>query len=115
MTLAFAPLKTSHCGIELARSFKAVLRDFGLLWKIMAITLDNAANNTTMLNNISSSADNSFNRDFHIRCFAHVVNLGAQDALKVIARDLVPLRKIIIARGVPEKLDEINSNSFKQV
>jgi len=41
MTLAFAPLKTSHCGTELARGFKAVLRDFGLLWKIMAITLDN--------------------------------------------------------------------------
>jgi len=97
MTLAFAPLKKSHCGTELARGFKVVLRDFGLLWKIMAITLDNAADNTTMLNNISSSTDNSFNMNFHIRCFAHVVNLGAQDALKVIARDLVPLRKIIIA------------------
>jgi hypothetical protein len=39
--------------------------------------------------------ENSFQSFHHIRCFAHVLNLGAQDALAVIKDDLKVVRKII--------------------
>ena len=55
--------------------------------KMLGITLDNAANNNSMIQELD--ADGSSFRSFHhIRCFAHVMNLGAQAALNVLAEDL---------------------------
>ena len=50
----------------------------------MGITLDNASNNLSFIRFLSTWSINkslSFDEDYHFRCFAHVINLGIQEAL----------------------------------
>ncbi len=94
MTLDFLPLPGKHTGECLAESFLSTLKTFKLQNKTMAITLDNASNNDAFIRNIEMDSENSFQSYHHIRCFAHVLNLGAQDALAVISVQLKIVRKI---------------------
>jgi hypothetical protein len=56
--------------------------------KFLAITLDNASNNDVFMRCLELDDSNDFSSFHHIRCFAHVLNLGAQAALAVISEDL---------------------------
>jgi hypothetical protein len=47
----------------------------------MGITTDNASNNLTFIDTLSKE-NPSFQKENHFRCFAHVINLCVQDALK---------------------------------
>jgi len=89
VTLDFLPLSDPHTGLNLSIAFSSVLEKFSLTEKVMGITLDNASNNDSFIN---LDLDNSFQKYHHIRCFAHVLNLGAQAALTVISPDLEKLR-----------------------
>lgn len=95
MTLDFLPLPSKHTGECLAKSFLSTLKTFKLENKTLAITLDNAYNNDTFIRALDLDKENSFQSFHHIRCFAHVLNLGAQDALAVIKVELKVVRKII--------------------
>jgi hypothetical protein len=94
-TLDFCSLPLKHTGLNLANKLSEIWSDFGIQHKVLAITLDSAANNDLMLDYIDKDDSNSFSSFAHIRCFAHVVNLGAQDALRVIKDDLEALRVVI--------------------
>ena len=95
MTLDFLPIPSKHTGDCLAESFLSTLKTFKLENKTLAITLDNASNNDTFIRALDLDKENSFQSFHHIRCFAHVLNLGAQDALAVIEVELKVVRKII--------------------
>jgi hypothetical protein len=102
-TLDFCPLPVKHTGLNLATKLSEIWNDFGIQHKVLSITLDSAKNNDVMLDYIDKDDSNSFSSFAHIRCFAHVVNLGAQDALRVIKDDLEALRVVIKSiRGSPQ-------------
>ena len=64
----------------------------------MGITLDNATNNNTfiqLLSNWSISKSLFFSKDFHFRCFAHVINLGVQAALTCLNTELPKVKFVI--------------------
>jgi hypothetical protein len=94
-TVIILPLPGKHTGECLAESFLSTVKTFKLQNKTMAITLDNPSNNDAFIINIDMDNENSFQSYHHIRCFAHVLNLGAQDALAVISVQLKVVRKII--------------------
>lgn len=58
----------------------------------MGITLDNASNNLTFVRFLSSwSINKSFSfddNDHHFRCFAHIINLGVQEALTCLEQEI---------------------------
>jgi hypothetical protein len=108
-TLDIAKLSVKHTGENLYSKFKEILTEFGVQKKVLGITLDNASNNNTMMRAAENDAGNSFSTFAHIRCFAHVVNLGAHDALAVISDDLENLRTVVRnIRASPQ-----NSEEFK--
>ena len=57
----------------------------------MGITLDNASNNSTFIQLLSVWSINksfSFDKNFHFRCFAHVINLGVQASLTCLNQEI---------------------------
>jgi hypothetical protein len=47
----------------------------------MGVTTDNASNNLTFIDELSKE-NVFFEKENHFRCFAHVINLSVQEALK---------------------------------
>ncbi|KAG1852960.1 hypothetical protein C8R48DRAFT_563910, partial [Suillus tomentosus] len=49
--------------------------------KILAVTCDNASNNTVMIDELSTALPNFGGKASHTRCFLHTVNLVAKSLL----------------------------------
>lgn len=93
LALDFIPSCGRHCGKDIAEVFFKCIKEYGLENKIQGITLDNAAANTTFmseLNILMAENDLSFdNINQHFRCFAHILNLGVQDIMKMLKVDFL--------------------------
>ncbi|RYA64851.1 hypothetical protein, partial [Enterobacter cloacae complex sp. 2DZ2F20B] len=65
-----------------------ILVDYQLLKKVQGITVDNVSANTTFMHELSylmPDGDGILNPiDNHFKCFGHILNLGAQDLMKII-------------------------------
>ncbi|KIL54666.1 hypothetical protein M378DRAFT_18675 [Amanita muscaria Koide BX008] len=75
-------LATSHSGINLARAFADMLKEFEIGHKILAITSDNASSNDKMTDRLMRHLSMFRGPKTRVRCFLHIVNLVA----KVIVR-----------------------------
>lgn len=57
----------------------------------MGITLDNASNNLSFIHLLTTWSINkslSFDDKYHFRCFAHIINLGVQEALTCLNQEI---------------------------
>lgn len=69
--------------VRIAEKIIKVVNDFGLTEKIFAITLDNAASNTSAMNHLSTVLSKyAASWLLHQRCACHILNLIAKCALK---------------------------------
>ena len=88
LTLDFVGSHGKHSGEDIANLFYQTLEIYNLTQKIQGITMDNAASNTTFilkLGEILQGKGITFDSENqHFRCFAHIINLGVQDALKIL-------------------------------
>jgi hypothetical protein len=87
--LGFEPHNGSHSGVSVSEKVLAVLQKYAIQDRVMAITTDNAASNTTMADDIRDQLRQSgctrkyHDRDLdhylgdfpHVPCVAHVLNL----------------------------------------
>ncbi|XP_025608039.1 zinc finger BED domain-containing protein RICESLEEPER 2-like [Arachis hypogaea] len=89
-----------HTGFELSSKIFELLNEWGIEKKIMTLTLDNASANDTCQDHLKSTlnmhdwllCDGEF---FHIRCFAHILNLIMQDGLKITHDALDKIRESV--------------------
>jgi hypothetical protein len=110
MLLDFVELEGSHTGVNIEKTFSHSLKEYNLFEKKFAITLDNAYNNDNFISALMER-DPSFDREHHIRCFGHILNLSAQDALGLVEIELSGIRdyiKAIIHR--PKRLDQLEED-----
>ncbi|THH14369.1 hypothetical protein EUX98_g9621 [Antrodiella citrinella] len=88
--IAFRSVPMKHTGVNLGRIVFEILQEQGLLHRIGFITLDNAANNDTMMRELERLLTRMgihFEREGNrIRCFPHVLNIAVQAALKAITK-----------------------------
>lgn len=99
--LEFSEIHNEHSGDNLCKIFLKCLDRFGIsVSKILAITLDNASNNDTLLtsfiNEVIAQGVNISIDDIHVRCLAHIMNLSVQDILT----------KLGGTKSVTDKMDE---------
>lgn len=91
VALDFIPSNGKHTGRDIAQMFYTSLKTHGILEKIQGVTLDNASSNTTFMQQFSKiMEEDSLNFDSenqHFHCFAHILNLAVQDALKHLYAD----------------------------
>ncbi|CCO36123.1 Putative AC9 transposase [Rhizoctonia solani AG-1 IB] len=78
--MAFRVVEGAHAGAILAQHLFGVLKEYDVVHKIGSVTLDNATNNNTMMEELAKliraegyNFDKEGNR---IRCFPHVINLA---------------------------------------
>jgi len=92
LALDFVPSNGKHTGKDIANFFLNILKDYSIEKKVQGITLDNAAANTTFIQELSVLMNNEsivFDiEDQHFRCFPHIINLAVQDVLKLINVDI---------------------------
>ena len=77
----FIPFMSSHTGRAIYEEFDKALDRFGMKQKLLTISVDNATNNDSFIT-IMIQKYPSFTKEHHIRCFAHVLNLAAQQIMK---------------------------------
>jgi hypothetical protein len=100
----------SHSGVNIEKAFSQSLIEFNVFHKKLAITLDNAYNNDTFISALIER-DPTFEREHHVRCFGHILNLSAQDALGLVEEELSGIRdyiKAIIHR--PKRLQQLKDD-----
>ena len=59
--------------------------------------------------------DSSFTAEHHVRCFGHILNLSAKDALAVVDEELSGIRnylKVIV--GSPKRLQQLKEDFAEQ-
>jgi hypothetical protein len=85
---------TRHTGINIADTIKAVLVEFHLLEKTLALTTDNESAMIVCERTIAALELN--NQTFrHYRCSAHILNLAAQQGIKVIDKEVINIRDLM--------------------
>jgi hypothetical protein len=104
--LGFDHISGAHTGIRLADTTLDVLQNASLQHRVLAVTTDNASNNSTLMDNLSSRIKESIlnSRDSgprytdssvrrllssppRIPCLAHVIQLSVQSLLQSIEAD----------------------------
>ncbi|EUC67677.1 hAT family dimerization protein [Rhizoctonia solani AG-3 Rhs1AP] len=87
--LAFRVVEGMHSGVNLGAILFGILSEYEILGKLGTITLDNASNNDTMMEQLEflmHEAGYSFDHEGNrVRCFPHIVNLAViafRDALE---------------------------------
>lgn len=108
--LDFVPFPGDHGGVNISQIFRKIVDEHKLKGKLVALTTDNATNNDTFVQDLLDRGYLS-SIEAHQRCFAHVLNLSAQDALKEIKTSIDDLRLLIKAIRVSPK----RSQKFKEI
>lgn len=101
--------RDAHSGEQIASVLKNIVDEFGIKDKVLAVCTDNASNNDTFIQDL---LDNGYIKDkeCHIRCFAHVLNLSAQDSLKEIKTSIEGLRNgVKLLRVSPGRMEAFRS------
>jgi len=65
----------AHTSVYLAGRVLECLRTYGIQNQILGITLDNASNNNTLVNELADLLHGYQGSLTRIRCFAHILNL----------------------------------------
>jgi hypothetical protein len=59
--------------------------------------------------------DNSFTAEHHVRCFGHILNLCAKDALAVVKEELSGIREYLkVLVGSPKRLQQLKEDFTDQ-
>ncbi|EED11521.1 conserved hypothetical protein [Talaromyces stipitatus ATCC 10500] len=83
--LGFEPLSGSHTGAYLSTVLQQVLEEHQIEARILTVTTDNAANNSTLMNSLSESLQSIELPNqipvIHIPCMAHIIQLSLNELL----------------------------------
>ncbi|GES87776.1 zinc finger BED domain-containing protein RICESLEEPER 2-like [Rhizophagus clarus] len=88
---------TRHIGNNIANAIKSVLTEFNLLEKTLALTTDNESAMVVCGRIIAEELTRELNdQSFrHYRCSAHILNLAAQQGIKIIDDEVVKIRELM--------------------
>ena len=97
--IAFRRVEGSHTGFHIYEIVSDVLSEWKLENRVYTITLDNAASNSTMMNNMRAilkpQVDGMDDEFLHQRCATHIINLIVKSGMKRFKVILDKIRTII--------------------
>ena len=84
--ISFKTMNTPHNGKNIAILINDEIIDLGIRDKIFTITLDNASNNDVAIQRLKRfwQIKEDHAKLFHVRCYAHILNLIVKDGLKQV-------------------------------
>ncbi|XP_039120478.1 zinc finger BED domain-containing protein RICESLEEPER 2-like [Dioscorea cayenensis subsp. rotundata] len=98
--LNFCYMPPPHNGISLSEKIHSFLCDWGIDLRVFTLTLDNASTNDTCATLLKTQLLNKNGlvyggKYFHMRCWAHIMNLVVQDGLKCIDPCVTKIRECV--------------------
>ena len=86
-------MPTQHTGVTLAEKLLSLFCEWSIEKRIFSLTIDNASSNDICVAMLKSQLrlSNVFVCDgdfFHIRCYAHIINLIVRQGLKEIDKEI---------------------------
>ena len=106
--LAFRHIFGHHAGLRIYDCFKEILTEYDLMNRVLTVTLDNASNNDTFMDEMILNKV-VIDNECQIRCFAHILNLAAQDSIQEFIDKIEPLRSAIKAiKYSPSKIEKLH-------
>ena len=103
--LDIIPFQIRHTGENIATEIQKVLLAFNLEHKVLGLTTDNASSmiacGKIMKQELSLISNNDFN---HYRCAAHILNLAAQQGIKVLSGEITKVRELMSKIKISIKL-----------
>lgn len=85
--LDFLPAHGHHTGKSIAKLFFDVLQFYDLTDSVQGITTDNTNSNFTFIKELKGFISDIDTQNSHFVCFAHILNLGARDFMKILDSD----------------------------
>ena len=94
--ISFKTINTSHSGKNITTLINDEIIDLDIRDKIFTITLDNASNNDAAIQILKRfwQIKEDHAKLFHVRCYAHILNLIVKDGLKQVDSTLEKIRDI---------------------
>ena len=94
--LSFHIIYHPHDGSAIYESMTSVFKEYNIQNKNFSITLDNASNNTSVIDLfIRTVRGGPLNEIFHTRCACHIINLIVQDDLTLITPSIENIRSAL--------------------
>lgn len=84
LVIDFVPSNGFHTGCDIAKKFQESLQKYKIENKLQAITVDNTSANTKFMEELAKRIKDFDSKEQHYRCYAHILNLGAQAMLKIL-------------------------------
>nr|CAI5848690.1 unnamed protein product [Callosobruchus analis] len=84
MVVVAAVAHAQHTGSSIAKLFSEVLQLYGLTNSIQGITTDNTNSNFMFIIELKKSIPDIDPKNNHFVCFAHILNLGVRDFMKIL-------------------------------
>ncbi|CAG8771390.1 17507_t:CDS:2 [Racocetra fulgida] len=96
--LDFIPFDEAHTAANQADMIIKLLKEMGIGQKLLGITTDNASNMISMRRILKEKLHVEFNNESvqHFRCGAHVLNLGVEEGIKLISKEIKKAREFSI-------------------
>lgn len=97
--LEFIHFPSPHNSVTTYELILNVLEKYNLINKIKSITTDNGPEMPGAIeylrSKINSNGVTELNKDWHVRCICHIINLSVKDAIKSISSNIDKLRNLI--------------------
>lgn len=102
LLLDFKRFITPHTGGAASNILKEVIMFWGIEKRLQCITTDNASDMIEAIYKLVEKLNLDFEADydeeeFHVRCIAHVINLGVRECFGLVKGKLENLRSMILA------------------
>jgi hypothetical protein len=101
---------TRHTETNIADAIISILREFHILEKTLALTTDNESAmivcGRTIAEELAYERNNQSFR--HYRCSAHILNLAAQQGIKIIDNEIIKIRELMKKiKNLPQKCNRL--------
>jgi hypothetical protein len=101
---------TRHTGTNIADAIISILREFHIFEKTLALTTDNESAmivcGRTIAEELAYERNNQSFR--HYRCSAHILNLAAQQGIKIIDNEIIKIRELMKKiKNSPQKCNRL--------
>lgn len=114
--LDFVAADGQHTGNAIAKLFFQILQFYDVTRCVQGITTDNTNSNFTFIRELKKFICDIDTKNIHFVCFAHILNLGARDFMKILDSEVEEAANILTDSSASDDDDcQVSSSSVRKI